>query len=81
VRIALLLTRPAERQALEPANRVVEAAYRWAGQLNRSDALRRRRQQELAFHARDHLADADVKADTKADVALHPARNVEAVCQ
>src|SRR4051794_34128274 len=54
--------RDRHRQAVEPAQRVVEAALRFARDLDAGDTARQRREHRLALEPRHELADAHVDA-------------------
>src|SRR5206468_301165 len=58
-----------DRQALQPAQRVVVAALRLVAHRDRADFAGERGQHRLAFEARDELADAHVDAGAEADMA------------
>src|SRR4051812_44909454 len=60
--------RDPHRQAFQAAQRVVVAALDLACDLDRRGLSRQRRQHDLAFEARDQLADAHVDSGAVADV-------------
>src|SRR5882757_10497104 len=68
-----------DRQAVEPAQRVVEEAPWLSGDLDFGDAPRQRRHHHLAFEAGNELADTHVDAGAVADMAGGAAGDVVSV--
>src|SRR5438477_8739434 len=68
-----------DRQALQPAQRVVVEALHRSGDLDRCDLARQRRHHHLAFEARDQLPDAHMNAGAVADMPRGATRDVVAV--
>src|SRR5438270_2649017 len=69
----------AQRQAVEPAKRVVEAPPWLAGQLERGDAFGQRAKHRFAFEPRHRLADAAMDAGAESHVSGGAALDVEEV--